>query len=197
MFFNYITSGKLKSAFLLIPVLFLSFSCSGRHETIAGLKSEIDSLQKELLDYKAEKLITEMRLVRFDSLDFYIYNNQKWEDMSISHDDKIIVHYPNGSTTVGLIPLHLESMKPLFVFAPDTKIISHPVKFGNGDWTAVIGEMEGTFSQPMPVAGGKPILPTGKKFKLKMCTIGHWQGGKLIEEYLFWDDLTFRNQIGI
>ena len=197
MSFHYITCKNLKSIILLFPVLFLSVSCSTRLETITGLKSEIDSLQKELLNYKAEKLITEMRLVRFDSLDFYIYNNQKWDDMCISHDDKIVVHYPNGSVTVGLVPLHLESMKPLFVFAPDTKIVSHPVKFGKGDWTTVVGEMEGTFSRPMPVADGKTIPPTGKKFKLKMCTVGHWQGGKLIEEYLFWDDFTFRNQIGI
>jgi hypothetical protein len=197
MNFHYITCKNLKSIILLFPVLFLSVSCSARLETVTGLKAEIDSLQKELLNYKAEQLITEMRLARFDSLDFYIYNNQKWEDMSISHDDKIVVHYPNGSITVGLVPLHLESMKPLFVFAPDTKIVNHPVKFGKGDWTTVVGEMEGTFSQPMPVANGKPIPPTGKKFKLSMCTVGHWQGGKLIEEYLFWDDLTFRNQIGI
>lgn len=197
MSFQYIAIKIKKSVFVLLSIVFLSFSCSGRHETIAGLKSEIDSLKKELLSYRAEKLITEMRLVRFDSLDFYIYNNQKWEDMAISHDDKIIVHYPNGSSTVGLVPLHLESMKPLFIFAPDTKIISHPVKFGTGDWTTVIGEMEGTFSHPMLTADGKTIPPTGKKFKLKMCTVGHWQGGKLIEEYLFWDDFTFRSQIGI
>jgi hypothetical protein len=197
MKFEYISSKKHLSIFLLLSVVVLFYSCTGTHNEITRLKSEIDSLQKELLNFKAEKLITEMRLVRFDSLDFYIYNNQKWEDMSISHDDRIVVHYPNGSTTVGLVPLHLESMKPIFVFAPDTKIVSHPVKFGTGDWTTVVGEMEGTFSRPMPVGDGKSIPPTFKKFKLKMCTVGHWQGGKLIEEYLFWDDFTFRNQIGI
>jgi hypothetical protein len=187
----------LKISVIISAIIFLSASCSGKFETRATLNMKIDSLQKVLMQYKAEKLTTDFRLVRFDSLDFYIYNNQKWEDMCISHDDKIVVHYPNGTTTVGLVPLHLESMKPQFVFAPDTKITSHPVRFGSGDWTAVVGEMEGTFSRPMPVAGGKIIPPTGKKFKLKMCTVGHWQGGKLIEEYLFWDDFTFRNQIGI
>ena len=34
---------------------------------------------------------------------------------------------------------------PMFAFAPDAKITTHPVKFGSGDWTAVIGVMEGTF----------------------------------------------------
>ena len=80
-------------------------------------------------------------------------------------------------------------LTPMFVFAPDTKIQSHPVKFGSGDWTCVIGEMEGTFSKPMPVGNGKTIPPTGKKFKLSMCTVGHWKNGKMIEEYLFWDNI--------
>ena len=76
-------------------------------------------------------------------------------------------------------------LKPIFVFAPDTKIRTPPAKFGNGEWTTVIGEMDGTFSQPMPIGNGKTNPPTGKKFKLSMCTVGHWNGDKMIEEYLF------------
>lgn len=182
----------------MVPAIaILSLNCSGKKEIISELNKKIDSLQTELLQFKAEKLITEMRLVRFDSLDFYIYNNQRWEDFEISHSENIMVHYPDGSITVGLVPLHLESMKPLFKFAPDTKIARHPLKFGTGDWTTVIGEMEGTFSKPMLLADGRIIPPTGKKFKLMMCTVGRWEGGKLVEEYLFWDDQTFRKQIGI
>jgi hypothetical protein len=107
------------------------------------------------------------------------------------------VYYPDGSTTVGLHPQHLDQLKPMFVFAPDTKIKTHPVRFGSGDWTAVIGEMEGTFSQPMPIGNGKTIPPTGKQFKLSMATIGHWNDGRMIEEYLFWDNQSFMKQIGL
>lgn len=188
---------RTKTLLVTLVLIFLLTGCNGRHESIQGLKVKIELLENELLQYKADKMITEMRLVRFDSLDFYIYNNQKWEDMDISHDEGIIVHYPDGTTTVGLTPLHLESMKPLFVFAPDTKIVSHPVKFGSGNWTTVIGIMEGTFTEPMPMPDGSMIPPTGKKFSLSVCTVGHWEGGKLTEEYLFWDDQTFRKQIGI
>lgn len=188
---------RTKTLLVTLVLIFLLTGCNGRHESIQGLKVKIELLENELLQYKADKMITEMRLVRFDSLDFYIYNNQKWEDMDISHDEDIIVHYPDGTTTVGLTPLHLESMKPLFVFAPDTKIVSHPVKFGSGNWTTVIGIMEGTFTEPMPMPDGSMIPPTGKKFSLSVCTVGHWEGGKLTEEYLFWDDQTFRKQIGI
>jgi hypothetical protein len=48
----------------------------------------------------------------------------------------------------------------MFVYAPDTQIKGHPVKIGSGEWTSVIGEMEGTFTQPMPIGNGKTIAPT-------------------------------------
>lgn len=141
--------------------------------------------------------LTEERLRRFDSLDFQFYSNQMWDSLAVSHDANIKVYYPDGTTTTGLFPQHIDMLKPMFVFAPDTKITSHPVKFGTGEWTCVIGEMEGTFSNPMPIGNGKTIPPTGKKFKLSMCTVGHWKDGKMVEEYLYWDNQTFMKQIGL
>ena len=35
--------------------------------------------------------------------------------------------------------------------APDTRIETHPVRFGQGEWTGVIGVIEGTFTEPMPI----------------------------------------------
>ncbi len=86
----------------------------------------------------------------------------------------------------------------MFVFAPDTRIEQHPVKFGKGEWTGVVGVMEGTFTEPMPIGGGKTIPPTGMPFKLSMATIGHWtKAGVMDEEYLFWDNQDFMKQIGL
>jgi predicted ester cyclase len=85
----------------------------------------------------------------------------------------------------------------MFVFAPDTKIKEHPVRIASGDWTAVSGVLEGTFSQPMPIGPGKAIPPTGKRFKLGMVTIGHWKDGVMTEEWLTWDNQTFMKQIGL
>jgi glutamate dehydrogenase (NAD(P)+) len=42
----------------------------------------------------------------------------------------------------------------MFVFAPDTRIVEHPIRIASGPWTAVTGSMEGTFSQPMPLPDG-------------------------------------------
>ena len=173
----------------------LSIFLLGLMLTIIGCSNSAD--QEELNKFREEKALTEMRLVRFDSLDFDIYSNQKWDEFSISHDKNIKVYYPDGSTTVGLEPAHIDALKPMFVFAPDTKIKQHPVRFGSGDWTAVIGVIEGTFSQPMPIGNNNFIPPTGKEFKLSMATIGKWEGGKMIEEYLFWDNQALLKQIGL
>lgn len=141
--------------------------------------------------------LTQERLRRFDSLDFQFYSNQKWDSFAISHDANIKVVYPDGKITTGLYPQHIDMLTPMFAFAPDTKITNHPIKFGSGDWTCVVGEMEGTFSKPMSIGDGKTIPPTGKKFKLSMCTVGHWTDGKMIEEHLFWDNQAFMKQIGL
>ena len=132
----------------------------------------------------------------FDELDFDVYSNQKWDRLSESHADDILVTYPDGHQTKGL-QAHIEELKPLFVFAPDTKITVHPIKFGTRDWTCVTGVMSGTFTKPMPIGDGKSIPPTGKSFKINMATVGHWKNGKMTEESLFWDNQAFMKQIGV
>jgi hypothetical protein len=70
-------------------------------------------------------------------------------------------------------------------------------EIGSGEWTSVIGVMAGTFTKPMPIGDGKFIQPTGKKFSINMCTVGHWKDGVMIEEWLFWDSATYMKQMGI
>jgi len=135
-------------------------------------------------------------LANFDDLDFDVYSGQKWDEFGRSHAPDIIVHYPDGSTTTGLGP-HLDRLKPQFAFAPDTAIKVHPIKLADGNFTAVQGIMEGTFSKPMDLGGGKVIQPTGKPFKLEMVTIGRWENGLMKEEWLYWDNQAFMKQIGL
>jgi SnoaL-like polyketide cyclase len=135
-------------------------------------------------------------LATFDDLDFNVFSGQKWDDFRKSHAEDITVHWPDGRTTKGLAT-HLEDMKAMFAYAPDTRIKEHPIKIASGEWTAVEGIMEGTFTAPMAVPGGKPIPPTGKAFKLAMTTIGHWVNGVMDEEWLFWDNHAFLQQVGL
>lgn len=135
-------------------------------------------------------------LTNFDDLDFRVYSGQKWDEFGKSHAENILVHYPDGSTTTG-IPAHLDKLKPQFAFAPDTSIKEHPIKLADGNLTAVQGVMTGTFTKPMDIGGGKVIQPTGKPFKLDMLTVGRWENGVMVEEWLYWDNAAFMNQIGL
>ncbi len=189
------SSPAMLTTFLLALMMTGLISCTSND---ASMQAKIDSLQAELKTFTDEKALTEHRLLVFDTLDYDFYSNEKWDMFNHSHADNITVYYPDGSETTGLYPQHIDMLTPIFTFAPDTKIKQHPVRFGSGDWTAVIGVMEGTFSKPMPIGNGKTIPPTGKKFKLSMATIGHWNAdGKMSEEYLFWDNQAFMKQIGL
>lgn len=125
-----------------------------------------------------------------------MYSNQEWERLHESHAKNIVVYYPDGSTTTGL-DAHIAALKPMFVFAPDTKITVHPIRFGSGQYTAVTGYIQGRFYNSMPLPNGGSIPATGKLFKLPMVTIGLWKDGVMYEEHLFWDNMAFMKQIGL
>lgn len=152
--------------------------------------------QTELEKYKIAERLASEHIKTFDNLDFDVFTNQKWERLMESHSQNVIVHWPDGHQTEG-IERHVEDLKAMFIYAPDTRIQEHPVRIASGEWTSVIGVMEGTFTNPMPLPDGSSIPPTGKPFKLVMCTVGHWENGVMDEEYLFWDNQTFMKQIGL
>jgi predicted ester cyclase len=132
----------------------------------------------------------------FDTLDFDVFSNQKWDRLKESHADDIVVSWPDGHDTHG-IQRHIEDLKKLFIHAPDTAIKVHPIRIANGDWTAVTGVMTGTFTKPLQMPDGTAIQPTGKKFSLPMATIGHWKNGKMDHEWLYWDNATYMSQMGV
>lgn len=142
------------------------------------------------------KLAEKTNLENFDDLDFNVFSGQKWDQLGKSHAQNVIVHWPDGRTTTG-IDVHIEDLKAMFVYAPDTRIKEHPIRIASHEWTAVTGVIEGTFTKPMPIGGGKTIAPTGKAFRLPMATIGRWENGVMAEEWLFWDNRSFMKQIGL
>ena len=160
------------------------------------MQEKIDQLQKELEIFKAEKANVARNLATFDEMDFEVFSHQQWTRLHESHSRDVKVNWPDGHFTIG-IEQHIKDLDAMFVYCPDTSIKIHPVKVGSDDFTAVIGEMTGTFSEPMPLGDGKFIQPTGKKFDITMCTVGHWKDGVMFEEWLFWDNATYMKQIGL
>ena len=160
------------------------------------MQAKITDMEKQLKEHSDELATVAKDLETFDTLDYVVFSNQEWTRLHESHSKDVIVNWPDGHHTNG-IEKHIEDLKAMFVYAPDTKIKEHPIKFGSKDFTCVIGVMTGTFTQPMPIGDGKFIQPTGKAFSLNMCTVGHWKDGVMIEEWLFWDSATYVKQMGI
>ncbi len=98
-------------------------------------------------------------LQTFDELDFDVFSHQQRGRLSESHAADIVVTWPDGHETKGLAK-HIEDLKAMFVYAPDTRIEDHPIRFGRDDWTCVTGVMSGTFSRPSrSVKAGRSLRP--------------------------------------
>ncbi len=185
-------------ALLFTASIAMLSSCKDNQTTSTNDKLSADSLRVIVDNLIKGKETLNKNLTVFDTLDFVVYSKQQWDRLHESHSKDIIVHYPDGSITTGLDD-HIKMLDPLFVFAPNTHIDVHPIKFGteNGEWTCVTGITQGTFSKPMDMGNGKSMPPTGKSFKMEMCTIGKWKNGVMVEEWLFWDNYTMMKQIGV
>jgi hypothetical protein len=108
----------------------------------------------------------ETNLESMDRLDFDGWNNADWQNVfSHFHTDDVHVDVKGSQPTDGLRE-HIDAMKAMVggdgTQAP--QIVSHPIRFGSGDWTAVVGEF---------ADGGR------------MVTIAHWQDGAIAEEYIW------------
>lgn len=187
----------LVMATLLLFAAMVTFTSCINNGTGPVSQSEIDSLRNQIKLLTSGNEVIANYLDKFDTLDFTIFSNQEWMRFHESHSKDIKVYWPDGHMTIG-IEKHIEDLKMMFVYAPDTRIKEHPIRFGSGNMTAVTGVFEGTFTKPMPIGNGKFIQPTGKSFKMPMATIGIWgPEGTMTEEHLFWDNQTYMNQIGL
>jgi len=190
------TTIKMMAVLFIAAITTTFLSCSSGTDNNSMSKATIDSLRNQVIQLTAGNEDISKHLTTFDTLDYTVFSNQEWTRLHESHSKDIKVNWPDGHFTTG-IERHIEDLKAMFVYAPNTQIKQHPIRFGSGNMTAVTGVMTGTFTKPMPIGNGKFIQPTGKSFSLPMCTIGIWKDGIMIEESLFWDNQTYMNQLGL
>jgi hypothetical protein len=189
-----LTVGLCMTAVILFAFMAPAFAAG---PGAAGYTPEMQAkIEKELKAFSDDKAAVDKNIKTFDTLDFVVFSNQEWTRLHESHSKDVIVNWPDGHHTNG-IERHIEDLKALFVYAPDTAIKQHPIKFGRDGFTCVTGFMTGTFTKPMPIGDGKFIQPTGKAFSVPMCTVGHWKDGVMFEEFLYWDNATYMKQIGL
>src|SRR4030095_4429970 len=58
----------------------------------------------------------EKNLKTFDTLDFDVFSNQKWNRLGESHAKDIVVTWPDGHEAKG-IEKHIEDLKAMFIYA--------------------------------------------------------------------------------
>ncbi len=185
---------RLLFAVPLVALQIFAGSCSNSASKPSQLT--IDSLRSQIAQLTSGNDLITGYLAKFDTLDYTVFSNQQWTRLHESHANEVKVNWPDGHSTVG-IERHIADLRAMFTYAPNTNIKQHPIRFGSGNMTCVVGVMTGTFTAPMAVGIGKFIQPTGKSFSLPMCTVGIWKDGVMVEEYLFWDNQSYMNQIGL
>ncbi len=171
-------------------------SCSKDKETPTYSQASVDSLRAQITYLTSGNAQIAKTLATFDTLDFTVFSNQDWARLHESHSKDVKVNWPDGHSTVG-IDRHIADLKAMFVNAPNTNIQLHPIRFGSGNMTCVTGIMSGTFSSAQPTGKGTMSQSAGKLFSIPMCTVANWKNGVIIEEFLFWDNQAYMNQIGM
>ena len=125
------------------------------------------------------------------------WNSQDWEVFKKRHAEDTAVYWPGQpEPTRGRHNHHVESVE--FFKMVDNSLENNPYKvmFGQGDWTCTIANWKGKMIGPMTI-DGKTIPPTNKTFALEFCTVARWKDGEIVEEKLFYDQVSFLKQIGV
>ncbi|MCB0975626.1 MAG: nuclear transport factor 2 family protein [Actinobacteria bacterium] len=106
----------------------------------------------------------EANLEGMDNLDFKGWNAADWEGVFAHyHTDDVVVDFHGQPVTHG-IEEHIDAMKAHVGDGSPTQIALHPIKFGSGEWTCVVGEF----------ANGD-----------RMVTVARWRDGAICEEYIW------------
>jgi predicted ester cyclase len=126
------------------------------------------------------------------------WNAQDVETFANRHTEDVVVYLPAAPTQYGM-EAHKEFALNSFKAFPDQRVQNRPYKafFAGGEWVCSIARYTGTMTGPMIGPDGTETPPTGKSFDVDFCTVGHWKNGQMVEEYLFYDAVTFMKQIGL
>jgi hypothetical protein len=129
------------------------------------------------------------------------WNARDWDTFDSYHDsNSVVVYWPgqeHNPTHGG--PNHRAEAERFCNAFPDNKVHNQPydILFGDGDYTAFVTRFTGTVTGPLEMQDGSSIEPTGKAFDVLYSTTARWTDGKIVEEYLFYDNGTFLKQIGL
>jgi SnoaL-like domain len=108
---------------------------------------------------------TRQNLKRMDYLDFTAWNTRDWDLFRRLHTADVHVEVSGQAGTDG-IDAHVKAMKSLMeqTGGQPMQVQSHPIAFGSGEWTCVVGEF----------ANGA-----------RMVTVARWHDEAIVEEHIW------------
>jgi hypothetical protein len=160
------------------------------------LERRVAELESRLAEYESAETQAATNLTRFATNEFEGFNTRDWDVLDNLHSDDVHVFMPDGTEVDGL-PRHRQDLLDMVSYMPDAKVARHEVRVAEGQWTAVVGILTGTFTEPMALPDGQTIPPTGKAVSIRIATFSRWLDGEMTDEYLFWDTGTFMSQLGL
>jgi ketosteroid isomerase-like protein len=121
------------------------------------------------------------------------WNAQDLETFEERHKPDVVVRWPGKPPTLGIEAIDF------FRAFPGQHLGNRPYKvlFASEDWTCSVARFRGTMTDPLRGPDGQEIPPTGKAFDVDFCTVARWDKGQIVEENLFYDLVTFLQQIGL
>ncbi|KAF5989888.1 hypothetical protein FBULB1_513 [Fusarium bulbicola] len=114
-----------------------------------------------------------------------------------NHHPNSTMYYPGG--VVMNLTEHIEDLRLYFSTYPDAAPHNHNYKliFGEGDWTVAISVSSAINGGAVSDLSGNWLPPTMKPAKFDLMTIARWEGGWMMEEYLWVGSPIMFRQMGI
>jgi predicted ester cyclase len=136
-------------------------------------------MQAEEIKTKAKRVVEACNKGNLDVLDEVYATN-------------VVVHRPPLADSEGIEALK-QYHTDLRTAFPDIKMTIEEI-IVEGDRNAVRLTTRGTHTGQMPDI---PIPPTGKQMVITGCFVGHWVGGKCVEQWDYSDLLGLLQQLGV
>ena len=124
------------------------------------------------------------------------WNKGNWKKVFAAHTTDVITSGPHLPAALKGIDAHRKDIEGIITAFPDLKVTT-TLAFGQGDWVAAEGFMEGTHKGPMAGPGGVMLPPTNKRIHMPFAVLTRLENRKIAEERLYFDLAGMMAQLGL
>lgn len=182
----------------LVVAGYLTGPTNAGNTNVEDLQRQIKSLTAKLEKYRAEEANVKRNLALMRATDEAM-NARNWQAMAATHSHDVLVNSPDSPKPTTNRDDHMAVVKSFVNAFPDHKIeLPYKILIGSGDSLCAVHENGGTFTQPWILPGNAGVIPpNGKRYTMRMVTVGKVKNGKLVEEMIIYDMASMMRQLGL